>query len=90
MTFGKLSTNLGRRAKRFLSWYNKLVHWEGEDVRVVVVKFMTVCHAEGFGLLLAKGCDRIAALTPCKQIYPLKLSAHINRTSVYTRSGMRL
>jgi hypothetical protein len=25
-----------------------------------------VCRAEGFDLLLTKGCDRIAALTPCK------------------------
>jgi len=30
---------------------------------------------EGFGLLLAKGCDCIAALTLCKQTHPLKLSA---------------
>jgi hypothetical protein len=28
---------------------------------------------EGFGLLLAKGCDHIAALNPCKQKQPLKL-----------------
>ena len=42
-----------------------------------------VCHAEGCGLLLAKGCDSIAALKPCKQIYPLKISAHINWRAVY-------
>jgi len=30
---------------------------------------------EGFGLLIAKDCDCIAALTPCKQKHPLKLSA---------------
>jgi len=42
-----------------------------------------VCHAEGCGLLLAKGCDRMAALTRCKQKHPLKLSAHINRTAGY-------
>ena len=42
-----------------------------------------VCHAEGCGLLLAKGCDRITALTHCKQKHPLQLSAHINRTAVY-------
>jgi len=33
----------------------------------------SVCRAEGFGLLLAKGCDRIAALTPGKQKEYLKL-----------------
>jgi hypothetical protein len=26
-----------------------------------------VCHAEGFHLLLAKGCDRNKALNPCKK-----------------------
>ena len=46
-----------------------------------------VCHAEGCSLLLTKGCDRIAALNPCKQKHPLKLSAHINRTAVYAWSG---
>jgi len=42
-----------------------------------------VCRAEGFGLLLANGCDRIAALTPGKQKHSLKLSTYINRTAVY-------
>jgi len=45
-------------------------------------------HWEGFGLLLAKGCDRIAALTSGKQKHSLKLSAHINRTAVYSWSRM--
>jgi len=44
-------------------------------------------HEEGFGLLLAKGCDRIAAQTPCKQKHPLKFSAYINRTAVYACQG---
>jgi hypothetical protein len=47
-----------------------------------------VCRAEGFGLLLAKGCDSIASLIPCKQKHPLKLSAYMNRTAVYASSGM--
>jgi uncharacterized protein YcfL len=34
-----------------LYWYNK----EGMDLKVVVVKFMTICHVEEFGLRLAKG-----------------------------------
>ena len=63
--------------------YYVLVHWEGADWKVVGVKFMTVCHAEGFSLLLAKDCDRIAALTHFKQNHPLKLSVFINRTAVY-------
>jgi hypothetical protein len=82
ITFGKLCINLGRRAKRIPSRYNILVHWDEADFKIVV-KFMTVCHTEGFDLFLAKGCDRIVALTPCKQKYRLKLSAHIHRTSVY-------
>jgi hypothetical protein len=28
-----------------------------------VVTFDSICHAEGFGLSLAKGCDHIASLT---------------------------
>jgi len=33
-----------------------------------------VRHAEGCGMLLAKGCDRITALTPCKQKHPLSFT----------------
>jgi hypothetical protein len=45
--------------------YNILVHGEGvRTFKVIVVKFMTVRPAEGFGLRLAKGCDRIATLNP--------------------------
>jgi len=28
---------------------------------------------EGFGLVLAKGCDCISTMNPCKQKHPLKL-----------------
>jgi len=48
----------------------------------------SVRHAEGSGLLSAKGCDRTAALTPCTQKHPLKLSAYIKRTAVYAWSAM--
>ena len=48
----------------------------------VYIIYDRVCNAEGFGLLLAKVCDPIAALTLCKQNHPLKLSAHISRTAV--------
>ena len=42
--------------------YNILVYCEGAHCKVIGVKFYDfVCHAEGFGLLLAKGCDLIAA-----------------------------
>ena len=50
---------------------------------LVLLSLCSVYHAEGFGLLLAKGCDLIAAPTPCKQKHPLKLSAYINWTAVY-------
>ena len=43
----------------------------------------SVCRAEGFNLLLAKGCYRIAALTPGEQKHSLKLLAYVNRTAVY-------
>jgi len=46
ITFGKLSINLGLRAARIPSWYNLLVHWEGADFEVVVVKFMTVARRD--------------------------------------------
>jgi len=85
ITFGKLSINLGLRAKIIPSWYNTLVHWEGADFILFLLKvYDTFCHAEAFGLLLIKGCDRITALTPCKpKKHPLKFSACINRTAVY-------
>jgi hypothetical protein len=35
---------------------------------------MTICHVEGVGLRLAKGCDHIDALTPYKQKHAVKLS----------------
>ena len=38
---------------------------------------MTVFRAEGFGLLLAKGCDRIATLTRCKQKTSSEVFGHI-------------
>ena len=41
------------------------------------MKFMTVCRAEGFGVLLTKGCDRIAALTRCKQKTSSEAFCHI-------------
>jgi hypothetical protein len=76
------------------------VHWKGavraqyistlEGCRLLsCCKFYdSVCHAVEFGQFLAKGCDRIVALTPSKQKHPLKLSAHINRTTIYASSGM--
>jgi hypothetical protein len=60
-----------------------VVQCAGADCKVSGIKFIAVCHAERRSLLLAMGCDRIAALTACKQKHPLKLSAHINRTAVY-------
>ena len=42
----------------------KLVHCEGAIFRVA--KFYSVCHAERFGILLAKGSDCITALMTCK------------------------
>ena len=54
---------------------------------LLLLGLRSVCHAEGFVLLLAKGSDRIAALNPCKQKHPLKLSAYINRTVVMLDQG---
>jgi hypothetical protein len=56
ITFRRLSINLGRRAKRIPSWYNILVHWEDAEGGCCCKMYDSVCHAEGFGLLLAKGC----------------------------------
>jgi hypothetical protein len=39
---------------------------------------VSICHTEGFGLLLAKLWKSIAALTSCKQKHPIKLSAYID------------
>jgi hypothetical protein len=42
-----------------------------EMVRTTTLLFYdSICQAEGFGLFLAKDCDRIAALTLCKQNIP--------------------
>jgi hypothetical protein len=58
------------------------VQWEGAGLKVVV-KFMTVFVARReFGLLLAKGCDRIVAMTPCKQTHPLQILAYFSWTAV--------
>ena len=53
-----------------MSWYNG----EVTDLIVfvvvfviVVVKFMTICHVERFGLRLARGCDLNDPLTPYKK-----------------------
>jgi len=40
---------------------------------------------ERFSLLLAEGCDHIAALTPCKQKHPQNLSAITSFEGVLTR-----
>ena len=46
------------------------VHWDGVDLKVVIVVVVKVsdgiCRSEGVSLLLAKSCERIAALAPCK------------------------
>jgi hypothetical protein len=84
ITFEKLSRNLGLRAIRIPSCVQYMGTLRGcglQDCWYCV--YDSVCRAEGFGLLLAKYCYRIAALTPCKQKYPLKLSANINRTAFY-------
>jgi hypothetical protein len=46
-------------------WYCTLVKC-GFQARCCKV-YGSVCHTEGFGLLLAKGCDLIATQTLCKQ-----------------------
>jgi hypothetical protein len=84
ITFGKLSKSLGLRAVRIPSCVQYIGTLGGCGLQGGWYQvYDSVCHAEGFGLLLAKGCDPIAAPTPCKQKYPLKISAHINRTAVY-------
>jgi len=53
----------------------KVVAAAAAVVVVVIVTFDSICHAEGFVLSLARGCDLIASLTHCVQQHPLKLSA---------------
>jgi hypothetical protein len=53
------------------------------DLNEHYIIYDSVCHEEGFGLLLAKGCDPIAFLNLCKQNRLLELSAYINWTAVY-------
>jgi hypothetical protein len=55
----------------------------GLRAKSIPIWYKILVHWEGFGLLLAKGCDRIAALTSGKQKHSLKLSAYNNRTAVY-------
>ena len=89
ITFGKLSINLGLRAIRIPGsvQYIGTVGGCGLQGGCCTV-YDGVCQPEGIGLLLAKGCDLIAALTHCKQKHPLKPPAYINRTAVYARSRM--
>jgi len=57
------------------------IYWYTERVGTSRLRLWQ-CRAEGFGLLLAKGCDPITALTPTKQKHSLKLSGYINGTAV--------
>jgi hypothetical protein len=69
--------------RRFGTYYQFYLQRLDVEYEVVGNRFMTVfCHADGFGLLLAKLCDSIASLTPSKQNHSLYLSAYINRTAV--------
>jgi hypothetical protein len=65
--------------KEFQFLYSVLVYWEAVDLKAVVVVVVKVydgvCRSEGFGLLLAKSCESLAALTLCKQKHPPKLAA---------------
>jgi hypothetical protein len=83
ITFGKLGLNLGFRAIRIPVCVQYIGTVGGCGLQgCCSTVYDGVCYAEGSGLLLAKGCDLMAALTPCKQ-NPLKLSAYINRTAGY-------
>jgi hypothetical protein len=37
ITFGKLSINLGLRATKIPAWYDILVHWDGADLKAVLL-----------------------------------------------------
>jgi hypothetical protein len=54
ITFGKLSINLGLRAKRIPIRYNILNIGRVRTSRLLLLSYDSVCHAEGFGLLLAR------------------------------------
>ena len=54
--------------------YGILEHWREECGPHCCSVYESICRVEGFGLPLAKGCDIIVALTPCKQKCPLKVS----------------
>jgi len=79
--FGKLSKNLGIRAKRIQ--IGTLGGCKLYGCCCCCKVYDGICYTEGFGLLFAKGWDRIAALTPGKRKHSLKLSAYISRTAVY-------
>jgi len=61
----------GRIKYKYRTWINNnsslcTIYWYVERVQKssCCKVYDSICRAEGFGLLLAKGCDRIAALTP--------------------------
>jgi hypothetical protein len=67
ITFGRIKYKFRTSSKKFQFVYN--IPCISTLVRVRTARLLvsicdSVCHAEGFGLFLAKGCACIAALTP--------------------------
>jgi hypothetical protein len=80
--FGK-STNLELRARRIPLCVQYICTLGGCGLQGCwYIVYDDICHAERFGLPLAKSFDRITALNPDKQKHSLKLLEYINRTAV--------
>ena len=74
ITFGRIKCKFRTSNNKNTSMVQYIGTSEGCRLQCCCCKdYDSVCRAEGFGLLLAKGCDRIAALTPGKQKEYLKL-----------------
>ena len=79
----ELIISLRLERKKYQSVCDILVLWGGCGPQGCYV-YDSICRAQRFGLLFTKDCECIAALIPCKQKHPVKLSAlHQLRTSVY-------
>jgi len=65
-------------------WYSGRV----QTSRLLLLSLWRCLSRRGIPPIVAKDCDRIAALNLCTHKHPLKLSAYIIRTAVYAWSGM--
>ena len=74
-TCGRIKYTFRFEQNEYQSVYEILVNWGRCGPQFCCQIYDNICRAEGFELLLAKGFEYIAALTPCKQKIPRKISA---------------